>query len=246
MNNLQEQLTNLKNKNFDFSNFKIDVGTSSTAPHSAHWLAKDPSVCVLAVEPNMENVSGLRYGVNLKNNNTHIRTSDSSILDGKNIVNNYNPDHFFLLENVAIDDVIVPENVDFYCTGKENTGCSSLYRPTKELGIPISHIEQVTVVSLAYILDFIEFPINGHIMFVKTDTQGKDFEVVKSIGKYLPNVVALKCEYNVKNYYEIATNTTVDFYNFMTANRFGLVKDTGYDFLFINNRFGSLFDLPEE
>jgi hypothetical protein len=244
--NLEEQLIELKSKNFDFANFKIDVGTAIDAPHSAFWLAHDPNVCVLAIEPSKVNIEILKKGCRQNNNIYKLHINDQTILRGTAVVGKYKPENFFLLEQAAIDDVTTPGTADFYCTGKENTGCSSLYKPTKELGIPISHIEKVDVVSLEYILDFIGFPINGHISFVKTDAQGKDFEVVKSLGKYLSNVIALKCEYNVKNLYEIATNTTAEFYNFMQAKGFGVVKDTGYDFLFVNKRVSSLFNLPEE
>ena len=148
----------------------------------------------------------------------------------------------------AIDNVNDIQEEDFYCTSDKNSGCSSLFKPTEKLDVPLSHVDRVEVLSLEYILNYISFPKDGHIMFVKTDTQGKDFDVVKSLGKYLKNVVALKCEYNTDNKYEIPKDTSREFYKFMISNGFILKNNNGYDFTFINNKFTqeSIFNiLPE-
>ncbi len=243
---LNEQLLKIK-KNIKFDNFKIDVGTSIDAPNSAHWLLKDNSVFVLGIEPNITNVNILKNGSHKKPKFNYINANSHSILKEDMFVKNYEPERFSLLEKVAIDNVdkVIEEN--FYCTSEINTGCSSLFKPSSLLEVDVERIDKVEVASLEYILDSLDFPKDGHIMFVKTDTQGKDFDVVKSLRKYLKNVVALKCEYNTMNQYENKENPK-EFIAFMQHNGFILVNHTSYDFFFYNSKFSTfeLFNLPAE
>jgi hypothetical protein len=95
-------------------------------------------------------------------------------------------------------------------------------------------------------LDYINFPLEEKISFVKTDTQGKDFDVIKSLGKYLNNVVAIKSEFNTAGQYE-NSNSEVAFLSFMLENNFELYKNNGYDYFFYNKKYelnNNTFNLP--
>ena len=243
---LLNQLNNLKIKNINFNNFKIDVGTAIDAPHSAHWLNNENDVFVLAIEPNDKNVSILKEGSFRYPDFLHLRINDKTILKNTKIIKTFKDEDFFLLEKVAIDNVSSIKNMDFYCTDDRNTGCSSLLLPTEILGLDIEKIDVVEVISLEFILDYIGFPENTPIKFVKTDAQGKDFDVIKSLGKYLKNVVAMKCEYKTSGQYT-NSNSESDFLNYMISNGFDLYKDNGYDYFFINKTFSlteNTFNLP--
>lgn len=243
---INEQLEKIKGK-INFSNFKIDVGTAFEAPNSAHWLLREKDVYVLGIEPNVTNTNILKRGSSRNKKLNYLRLEDSSILMEGKIVSKFDPERFSLLEQVAIDNVNGLEKKKFYCTSDICTGCSSLLKPTENLSIPVERIDEVEVVSLEYILDYINFPADGYIRFVKTDTQAKDLDVVKSLRKYLKKVVALKCEYNTMNQYENETDPK-KFVSFMKENNFKLVGYTPHDFLFYNNLFSpeELFNLPEE
>lgn len=244
--NLIDQLNTLKTKNINFNNFKIDVGTAIDAPHSANWINSEDDVFVLAIEPNTKNVSILKEGSFRAPNFLHLRLNDKTILKNTEVVKTFNDNNFFLLERVAVDNVTSHEKMNFYCTDDRNTGCSSLLEPTEILGLDVEKIDLVDVVSLEFILDYIGFPQNETIKFVKTDAQGKDFDVIKSLGKYLKSVVAMKCEYKTSGQY-VNSNSESDFLNYMIDNEFELYKDNGYDYFFINKTISlteNTFNLP--
>lgn len=246
---LLSQLEELKNNiNLNqFNNFKIDVGTAIDAPHSAHWLFKEKDAFVLAIEPNSKNISILEEGSFRKPSFYHLRLKDNSILSGNKVISKYEKNNFFILKNIAIDDVKKIEKKDFFCTDDRNTGCSSLLEPTDKLGLDVEKVEIVEVASLEFILNYINFPNDKKIKFVKTDTQGKDFDVVKSLGKYLQNVVGIKSEYNTLGQYKFS-NSEQEFLEYMTENNFRLIERLSNDFYFLNNNFldeKNVFDLPE-
>jgi hypothetical protein len=240
------QLENLKSKKINFKNFKIDVGTAIDAPHSAHWIYNDDSVFVLGIEPNKKNTDILYEGSFRTPNFFYLRLKDQKIMINGDGIKTFNDNNFFILEKVAIDNVNTPSVMDFYCTDDRNTGCSSLLKPTSRLDLEVELVDQVNVVSLEYILDYINFPVEEKISFVKTDTQGKDFDVIKSLGKYLNNVVAIKSEFNTAGQYE-NSNSEVAFLSFMLENNFELYKNNGYDYFFYNKKYelnDNTFNLP--
>lgn len=60
--------------------------------------------------------------------------------------------------------------------------------------------------------------INSSI-FLKTDTQGNEMQVLNSVGKFISNIKFIKCEFPVKNLYEIDYNFW-DILSFMKENDF--------------------------
>jgi hypothetical protein len=242
-NNIESQLEQLNKISINFDNFKIDVGAASIAPHAATWLLNEPDCFVLVVEPNPLNIENLNIG----NENTpeykHVSTSgiasiraiDRSIMKYGEVVTKYNDNSAFILQ-AAIDNVSKPMYADFYCTDLRNRGCSSLLKPTSNLGLDVENVVYVDVCSLSYILDQINFPKDKTIKFIKTDTQGKDYDVVRSLGEYLSLIEIIKSEYDVKGQY-LDSCSKDDFYEFMKKNNFNLLQDNGVDFIFVNNRY---------
>ena len=165
----------------------------------------------------------------------NIRAIDQSIMKHNKIVAKYNVDSAYILQ-VAVDNVSEIQSASFYCTDSRNRGCSSLLMPTVNLGLDVEDVVAVEVCSLEYVLDYINFPKDKTIKFIKTDTQGKDYDVVRSLGKYLKLTEVIKSEYNVKGQYTNACSK-YDFYQFMIQNDFKLHQDNGVDFVFVNNKY---------
>jgi len=229
------QLNDIKGLAIDKTrNIYIDVGTAIDAPHSAKWVLEDESALVIAVEPNPDCIKTLKVG-RQPTNFHYLRLNDSKILLQGNEIQTINENQFLLI-NCAIDDVTEKTTASFYRTDERNVGCSSLLEPTSELGLDFDKGEDVEVASLEYILDSLGLQDLTEIKFVKTDTQGKDFDVVRSLGKYLNRTVALKCEYNVKDHYK-GSNSIQEFQNYMHDNGFGAVAVDGFDVYLLNLRF---------
>lgn len=255
-------------KDFDISkinkeNLRIDVGLSHDAPHSAYWLEKYEDITVVGIEPNPENIDGLHRGRAEPSSFSCLRLNDSAIVRNGKKRKNFDKNNFLLVE-AAIDDVSLPTTQTFYCTGGSTGagGCSSLLVPNEEsLGLNITEEVEVETFSLEYFLDSLGLEDIEKIMFVKTDTQGKDLDVVKSLGKYLHKVAAFKCERYTGDQY-MNTPPEEDLINFMVHHKFYIDNGyslspegaTIYDIFCFNSRFFSwpddrkkvqdLFDLP--
>ena len=191
-NNIRNKLKELDIK--DDSRLYVDVGTSIDAPNSAQWLLADDKAVVIGIEPSTENIKAITEGRDPEGyDHPYLRLSDMTVqYKGKT---QSSIEGRFVLLPCAIDLVSSPTTMDFYCTDK-NTGCASLLKPTAELEkeVGIKNIEKVDVFSLSHILDEIKY--SGMITVVKTDAQGKDYDVVQSLKHHFPNVMLLMCEYN--------------------------------------------------
>ena len=198
------------------SNVYIDVGTAIDAPHSAKWMLEDKNALVVAVEPNPACIETLKVG-RPPTNFHYLRLNDSKILLEGNEIQTIKENQFLLI-NCAIDDVVEKTTASFYCTDERNIGCSSLLEPTPDLGLDFEKREDVEVTSLEYILDSLGLQDLVEIRFVKTDTQGKDFDAVRSL----------------RNQYH-APNLANDFIKFMEEKKFSILFDSGYDLYMLNH-----------
>ena len=68
---------------------------------------------------------------------------------------------------------------------------------------------------------FIEENAIKDIYFIKIDTQGTDFKVVKSLGKYIKNVRKIELEVQLKSLYKNSSNKD-EIIKFMTENNFSI------------------------
>jgi hypothetical protein len=184
---------------------RIDVGADVHAPTAAQWLHDDDNCFVIIVEPVSENYHNLFEG-QLKSRHLnggeslYLRHKDYSILKRGTVVKKYNPERVLII-NAAISNISYkPVKRPFYIFG--DGGSSSLLSPLPKVtkGCSIT-TENIITYSLEYILDKIGVSKDTNITHVKTDTQGTDFDVVKSLGKYLSQVASIKCEWNTWGQY---------------------------------------------
>jgi FkbM family methyltransferase len=176
---------------------RIDVGLSCDMGRSRRWINFIDDVFVIGVEPHPENC------VHLK----------------KLLSNTRGGDRFYLIES-AIDDVEEITTKDFYGFGWDvwpnNPGCSSLLKPKGRFENSTEEVYNVEVMSLKYILDNLDYEV---IEVLKTDTQGNDLNVIKSLGDHIKNVVFIDSEYDESDDYENA-NSGEELDNFLEKNNF--------------------------
>jgi len=250
-----QALKKLDTSKIDLSNVWVDVGTSGDGMHAANWLALEENPFVIGVEPNTKNIQDLQKGVwpNIPSGVKYLCSNKQEVhLDGK-YHSSYREDNFVLIE-AAIDDVKDQvQKAKFYCTSELNTGCSSLLQPTDKLEVPVKSVENVDVCSLEYVFDSLFGDKLNLIRFVKTDTQGNDFNVIKSLGKYLNRVIGIQCEWNTFDCYRDSKEDPYDLVHYMVHHGFKLVIADDSDMFFLNknikievseNRAENVFLLP--
>ncbi len=210
----------------NINSLRMDIGTSTTAPNTSNWIRDIDDCFVIAVEPVLRNVI----------------TSTELMSQSANFKNTY-----FI--HAAVDNVKEPEEGLMYVT-KGNIGCSSLYLPRSH---KIEHEEKVTKVSLNYILDKIDWKsVNfDYIEYFKTDTQGNEINVLKSMKKYLNKIAILEIECTTWDEYH-DTPKEDEVLSFLEENNFDFLKncedswrhDYGMyvDRIFINKNFLHLKD----
>ena len=205
----------------NINSLRLDIGASTTAPNTSNWIRDIDDCFVIVVEPVLKNVTTsamfMSYSPNFKNT-------------------------YFI--HAAVDDVEELEEGLIYVT-KENIGCSSLYLPQPHR-LEIDHEEKTTKVNLKYILDKIDWEnVNfDYIEYLKTDTQGNDINVLKSMGEYLSKIAILEIEcttwdayYNVPEEDEILSFLEENNFKFLKNCDDSLVNGVYVDRLFINKDF---------
>jgi len=143
----------------------IDVGLSHNAPHSKKVLAANPNVFVIGIEPNPESCKSIR--------SFHI------------------PESFdrFALVPYGIANVDKMEYRKFNVTIPD-PGTSSFLNITQHFrdsqNVSVSKVIDVPIVSLRHILDCVPWEkFNSTTFEMKSDTQGYECEVLKSLGDYI-------------------------------------------------------------
>lgn len=176
---------------------RIDVGLSCDMGRSRRWINFIDDVFVIGIEPHPENCFQLK----------------------KLLSSTHGGDRFYLIE-AAIDNVDAPTSKEFYGFGWDvwpnNPGCSSLLKPKGRFENSTENVYNVDVISLKSILDNIDYDV---IEVLKTDTQGNDLNVIKSLGEHIKNVVFIDSEYDESDDYEDA-NTGEELDKFLEENRF--------------------------
>lgn len=179
---------------------RIDVGLSTHASHSAWFLDLYKDRGSIGIEPDPRCCEELINGSDLY-------PEVKRLIINKQVIRHNNSDvcslnSRFALVHCAISDVSVPTQVPFYLTnaqiaGNNNQSCvfgtSSLHMPTSlhrsggyttqnVLAIPLREI-------IAAIPDRFEF-----IEEIKVDTEGHDYQVLKSAGELIKKVVYVTVE----------------------------------------------------
>lgn len=191
--------------NFDYINQKLksgfklrfDIGLSNDMPNSLEWLEKDEDVFVVGIEPHPNNFQCCK-----------------ELIDNSKF-----KDRCFLIES-AIDDVENTDKKVFYGLGGPETnydaGTSSLRKPIGRFKNSIKEVYNVNVISLNYILDNLEYHL---IDLIKTDTQGNDLNVLKSLKEHIKKVIYIHSEYDESSDYKNA-NTGSELDDFLLKNNF--------------------------
>jgi len=201
---------------------RFDIGTSKTAPFSSYWHSNLKDIISISVEPNPDCVETVHENVK----NFH--------------------DHYHIVG--AIDNVDEFQNQPFYVTTID-VGCSSLLQPDFSnpgfAGYSLSKIINVETFSLKMLLDKIDYEF---IELIKSDTQGKDLDVIKSLKNHLQNVCYIDVEDDHTSFYKNAS-THDEILDFFALNGFELYKTLkhGQDSLLQDLRFiNKMLKIPEK
>lgn len=221
---------------------RIDVGTSTHAPHSAMWLSKYSDMLVIGVEPNPFNYGRILDGEFTVLGGYQIVSNTQSVrLDNKFVCNLSDSGNFFKPIEAAIDNVDEPCEKSFYCTSRVNTGCSSLHKPLDGApglnGVTTEKQVNVTAISLKTIFDNFPWEQIPVIEFLKTDTQSNDLNVIKSCKEYLKRICFIHSEYYAQGVYEGEKSQKEcfdEFDSFMRENNFKCYAITGTDVSYVN------------
>ena len=191
----------------------IDVGLSYNAPHSVEKLQKNPNSFVIGVEPNPESCKIIRQ--------KYIPESEKR----------------FLLLPYGIADVKKPEQKKLNIV-MPDPGTSSFLDITQKFidgwNVSLKETVEVPVVSLKTILDLLPWEnFRSKNFDMKSDTQGFEYEVLKSLGDYIKNVRHLKVESTTRGQYENAA-TTEEIFSFLGESGLQLVEHDGGNAWFVD------------
>jgi len=157
----------------------IDVGTSYNAPTSEEQLKAHADAFAIGVEPNPANCESVRK---------------------------MNLERFHLIE-AGISDV--EETLELSMM-EPDPGTSSFLKVTdvlKNKGFSIIKKVQVPTIRLETILDEVPWDLAlGGVFYLKSDTQGFEDRVIKSLGKYTERVQQLQIESSTAGQYKNSSN----------------------------------------
>lgn len=222
---------------------KIDVGLAGEAPNSAIWLSENDDRYVFGIEP-------LEHHWNMLTN-----------FDTSNTTRPY-PDNFKILQlfdetikfkreticsiknrftgiQCVIDNVPAVTTSLFYEMDRDlgKSGASSLLKPSVHHPSQLNDVLSIKTISLEMLLHKIPWHRFPFIEHLKTDCEGKDFDVVKSCGKYLQNIVFITSEMTDNTHHVIGACNPQEFIKFMNDNNFSVINHINGNINFINNRF---------
>lgn len=226
----------------DLLSIKIDVGLAGEAPNSAIWLSETLDRFVLGIEPipyhwnmieNFETSKSLRpYPDNFK----IVQREEGVVKLNREVVCTIG-NRFAKLE-CAIDDVSEEKEKDFYVMDRREgaSGSSSLLRPSESHPHFTEEVIKVKVISLEKILDHVDWDRFPFIEQIKTDCEGKDFDVVRSIGKYLDRILFITSEMTNNTHHWHDSCSQQEFITFMESKGFVSRSVAGGEVLFVNKR----------
>ena len=221
---------------------KIDVGLAGEAPNAAIWLSEDKDRFVIGIEPleyhwkmieNFETSNSLRpypYGFKI------LQLEEGVVkLNKQNVCN---IDDKFCKIQCAVDCVDKPTKKKFYQMDRTGgaSGSSSLLKPTSEHPHFVENEIDVDVLSMEMILDHIDWDRFPFIEQIKTDCEGHDFSVVKSIGeKYLSRILYITSEMSTNGSHWENSYNHQEFIDYMENRGFAVMERTSSDVFFVNN-----------
>jgi hypothetical protein len=221
---------------------KIDVGLAGEAPNSSIWLSETDDRYVFGIEPLPHHWSMLTdfkkadtnrpYPDNFKILQLHNKTIEFQHSVVCDITNRFSG------LRCAIDNVDKVTTSKFYEMNRDGgaSGASSLLEPSSQHPTTLNDILYVKTISLEMLLDKIPWNRFEYIEHIKTDCESKDFDVVKSIGKYLDRIVFITSEMTNNTHHVIGACDPNAFIEFMRNNDFSVIKISGGNIEFVNNK----------
>jgi len=227
----------------DINQIKFDVGLAGEAPNSAIWLSETTDRFVIGVEPiiyhwnmiqNFETSNSLRpYPDNFK----ILQLEEGVIKLTKSNVGEVGNRFCGLV--CAIDDVEGIQKRTFYQTTRVGgaSGASSLLKHNSNhpQGNEIEDVYEVNTISLKSILDHIPWDRFEYIEQIKTDCEGYDYAVVKSIGEYLDRIVYISSEMLRRELWD-GKPSDQEFIEFMKSHNFAILNEAGGEINFVNTK----------
>lgn len=201
--------------------FRIDVGTSVSAPVSKYWFDNCvQDMVVVGIEPNPD------------------CWDKQNIWDGRvwNIQTELQKFANYYHVIGACSNVETKVRAPFHLIGG-NVGCSSLLTPKMNTlaGCYYDKAIEVDVFALKDITSKISCQL---IELIKMDTQGNDLNVLKSLGGDIHRVAFIDVESDATYYYENACNYS-DLKQYMQEMEFDLYEETGGNSRFRNKQVSS-------
>jgi hypothetical protein len=190
----------------------VDVGLAADAPHSIQWLSNDSKSFVFGFEPVKENCE--RVLQKIKSLGYEDR---------------------FKLYMCAIDDVEESQIKDFYVTCNSQVdgdhGQSSLFKLKDELNLTeesngcrmwVDKIVPTLCINLSDFLINVDWERFKFISCLKTDTQGNDLNILKSIESFFDKVPLIYCESHTHNQYQKDNDNPNIIYEYMVSKGYQL------------------------
>jgi FkbM family methyltransferase len=187
------------------SEISIDVGLAADAPHALQWLEHNSSVFVFGFEPVKSNCD---------------RVMEKILARGF--------ENRFKLFRCAVDNVDEEIIKDFYVTRnsevKDDHGQSSLYKLKHELkeSMWVDEVVPILCVNLSDLLDRINWNIFKEISFLKTDTQGNDLNIIKSLERYFHKIPRIQCESHCFGQYQKDSDNPTELFSYLTSKGYDL------------------------
>lgn len=232
---------------------KIDIGLSYSAPNSALWLKEQDDTMIFGFEPNPQCIAALKAGACQNNDSPAVWIDAKSVVipigEKQRTVDENDQECWareeellpyeerFELLTCALDDVDSPCYQKFFMT-QDDPGCSSLYKPCF---FALRSIVDVPVISFYDFLSLLPWDRIPYIDYVKVDTQGKDYDILKSAQEYLQKIVFLQVEMSTGEEYE-APNRENDIEELLLANDFELLQRVDVDGAYVNKKYKHLLE----
>ena len=224
----------------ELKQIRIDVGLAGEAPNAALWLSQTTDRFVIGIEPlpyhwkmikNFETSNSKRpypkYIPLLQLEENVVKLNRQVICDVGNR---------FLPIEAAIDDIQEVTNKKFYMMDRTDgaSGSSSLLKPSNDHPHFIEEEVEVRTHSLERVLDKVDWDRFEYIEHIKTDCEGKDFDVVKSIGKYLTKIVFITSEMSNNLHHWHGSSNPQAFVKFMQNLGFVVIFQGNGEIVFFN------------
>jgi len=226
-----------------FKQIRIDVGLAGEAPNAALWLTKTTDRFVIGIEPLPYHWKMIK---NFETSNSKrpypediplLQLEENVVKFHRKVVCDVG-DRFLAIE-AAIDNVKEPVTQKFYMMDRTGgaSGSSSLLQPSQSHPHFIEEEVEVETYSLEHLLDQVDWERFKYIEHIKTDCEGKDFDVVKSLGKYLNKIVFITSEMTNNLHHWNGSGDPQEFVDFMQNAGFVVIFQGNGEIVFFNQSF---------